>query len=231
MNRFASPKAILRQFKDFPVNLTVEDPISQNPITITYENLHSLLALDVNNLTFEAQVVSNVYAEMARFERAAKWEAERAEGRYRAWKVAMSKELADNMPEKKTAKGARAAKQGPTVAEVEAYYRDHKDYEQYALAGKRMEAISALFGDLKWAFKMKAEMLSNQAQMMAGFESTVRSEEHSAETAERLADYQNLAMEAASIAASSNVYQDAQETLSGKDPVAPASKPKSPRAL
>lgn len=237
MPNFITPKAILDRFTGFPVQLTLEDPQTQQPISMSYENLHLLATIDLQSIDLESQIITNMYIEMARMERAAEWECRRAEGRYRRWKAQMAEELRTDpdRPEKKTASGKKAAKQGPTSAEIEEYYRSHADYEEYSNAPARWETVAGLFKDLKWAFKMKSEHLLSMAQYVGGFEGTTRNEQA---VGERLEDYQSLAAEAARITAASGAKEDAdralkgaagdgEDGLSGKDPKTA----KKPRAL
>lgn len=233
LRSFVKPAAILKQLKlAMPIEVTIEDPLTQQPIVVSYENLHSLLVLDVEHLTLEAQVLANLYAEMARLQRAFEFEGSKAEGRYRAWKAQMAEECEKVTPEKKTASGKRAAKQGPTVAEVEAYYRQHEDYEVMSSEPARLKAIAGFFDDLKWAFKMKSEMTSDQSKMVAGFERVARNEgavEYRDNGAEdRLSAYENIAAEAARIAAESGSSGELADLLN-QNPN--DEKPKAPRAL
>jgi hypothetical protein len=143
--RHIEPSKILEQFGDFPVRLTVEDPISRGPMTVSRANLHALLLIDVENLTVDQQAVGNLYAEMSRLARGCEWEAAKAAAAYRKWQAKMRYLCAEETPEKTTASGKKAAKQGPTEAEVTAFYRTREEYEELATAEKRWETLSGLF--------------------------------------------------------------------------------------
>lgn len=205
----ANPKKLLKQLKLLmPIAITLEDPISKAPITIGYDNLHALLIVDVDALGLESQVNASLYAEMARFQRAAEYAAARADGKYRAWKAQMQDELRAQYTKEGKAKP-------PTAKALEDYYRNHPDYEDQSSAGERFKAIAGLFEDLKWAFKMKADMISDQSKIIGGYESVTRREESAAER-ERLADYHSIAEEVANISRQAGSSQAALDLLSGK---------------
>jgi succinyl-CoA synthetase beta subunit len=185
---YANPKKLLKQLKlSMPVAVTLEDPVSGSPITLAYENLHSLLLVDVNALVLEEQVIASLYAEMARFQRAAEYAASKADGRYRAWRA----QIQDEAREEAKASGKKA----PTVKALEDAYRGHADYDAKSNEGKRLEAIAGLFDDLKWAFRMKADVMREQSRIIGGYESVERAEAAVAAEQERLADYVSLAEE------------------------------------
>jgi hypothetical protein len=228
---YVKPEAILKHLKlAMPIAITIEDPGTRQPIVVSYENLHSLLVVDLQHIQLERQVVTNLYAEMARLERACQFEAARSEGRYRTWRSAMAKACAVETPEKKTAAGKKAAKQGPTQAEIETYYRSHDDYDRMHSEGDRYKALAGFFGDLKWAFKMKSEMIVEQGKALGGYEVIARNEEPAGEQA-RLASYENIAAEAASIAASSGSSEGLADLLSSTPEDDTEKLPKAPRAL
>lgn len=217
------PKAILKKLKlAMPIDVTVEDPLTKQPIVVAYDNLHSLLVLDLDHLDLEAQVVANLYAEMSRIEHAFRFEAARSEGRYRTWRAKVQDEL--------RAEHKKEGKKAPTKVALEDHYRSHPDYDEMNNAGKRFEALAGFFHDLKWAFKMKSEQMSDQSRSVGGYAATARNEESTSEAHERLADYENLSKEAAAIAAASGSSAGLAELLSGKTPEEP-SKSKAPRAL
>ncbi len=218
------PQKILEQLKLLmPVALTLEDPISKQPITVAYENLHALLIIDLNSLPFEAQVVAALYAEMARFQRAAEYAAGRAEVRYRKWKAAKGDEL---RAARKTAK-----EKPPTAAQVEAYYRDHADYEKMSEEPERMKAIAGLFDDLKWSFRMKSQMMSDVTRSLSGYESAARAEESASSAHTRLADYTSLAEEASRIASESGSSEAMAELLSGSKKAEPEEPKRTARSV
>lgn len=175
---YPKPEKILEQLKlHMPVSLTLEDPITQEPMVISYENLHALLVIDGNNLAFESQVVTNLYTEMARWERGAEFAAAREKARYARWKS----EKADEC--RAQAKGNKK----PTVNEIESYYRSLEDYEDKAMAEARMLAIAGLFGDLKRAFGFKSKHISDAHRATAGYEQVARREDEDADG--RMTDY------------------------------------------
>lgn len=201
---YPNPKKLLKQLKlAMPIALTLEDPVTGGPITIGYENLHSLLIVDVNALVLEEQVISSLYAEMARFQRASEYAAARADGRYRSWRSQVQDDA------REAAK--KAGKKAPTVKALEDAYRSHPDYDEKSNEGKRLEAIAGLFEDLKWAFKMKAEMMRDQSRIVSGFEGAVR-EEHEAE---RMQDYISIAEEVGRISVASGSAQATLDLLKG----------------
>lgn len=209
------PSAILKKLKlAMPIDVTVEDPLTRQPIVVAYENLHSLLVVDIQRLDLESQVLANLYAEMARIEHAFEYEAARAEGKYRAWRSKMQDECREKAKEE--------GKKRPTNAQAEDYYRNHPDYDEMVNRGKRFEALSGFFGDLKWAFKMKSEHVADSRKAVAGYERTARNEDGEQE---RITDYENLATQANEIANTSGSQQALGDLLAGK------SKTKAPRAL
>lgn len=209
-NLYVKPAKILEQLKlIMPIAVTLEDPISRAPVTLAYENLHQLLVLDVPNLMLESQVIANLYAEMARFQRAAEYRAARAEVAYRKWKSAKVDEL------REARKKAGAKEKAPTVAEGEAYYRDHAEYEEKSEEPERWKAIAGLFDDLKWAFRMKSDHIKDASRTLAGYERAAGAE---ARAEERLTDYRSLAEEAADIAKQSGSSEAARALLEGEKP-------------
>lgn len=196
MNVYAKPEAILAKFPDFPVALSTTD-YNDQPVTLRLVDVHRVLVLDASNLIIEQSVVANVYAEMARWAAICEYQAARAGSAYAKWKTQRTAELAARMPEKKTAAGKRAAKQGPTQEEAAEFYRAHEDYDAMSGAADRWSALAGLFGDLKWAVKMKAEAATSIAQSVGGFERTSAQE---VETSERLNDYEMVAAHNAALA-------------------------------
>lgn len=218
------PSAILKKLKlAMPIEVAVEDPLTRQPIIVSYENLHSLLVLDLEHLDLEAQVISNLYAEMARIERAFQFEAAKADGRYRTWRSKIQDELREDHKKKKL--------KAPTQKALEDHYRGHEDYDEKSSEGKRYEALSGFFSDLKWAFKMKSEMLGDQNKMVAGFERASRNESRASDDGERLSDYENIAQEAARIAAESGSSESMRDLLSSKTQRNAEKPPKAPRPI
>jgi hypothetical protein len=248
MAPYIKPSKILEDLRlIMPVTLTLEDPLTRAPITIAYENLHSLLVVDVENLTVEGQLVANLYAEMARFQRAAEFAADRADIRYVKWKAAKEDAFraaarrarpeeppaeaeADGKKTKTKAKPAASPK--VTVAEAEAAYRTDADYESMSEEPKRLRAIAGLFEDLKWGFRMKSEQMRDTARTIGGYGASDRDGDIAAgvereprrSPGERLADYVSLAEEASALASASGSSQRAIAMLSG-NPQQPSQQP------
>ena len=197
---YASSAEIIRRLKlEMPISVTYVDPFTGGPMTMHRENVLALLVVDTHNLIIEGQACAALYAEMGRFARAATYATAQAETKYRKWKAQMRHECAANTPEKKTAAGKKAAKQGPTGDEVETYYRMHKDYEEIANAPHKLAAQAGLFEDLRWAFKLKAETHNDQTKLLGGHERTMRMDDSN----ERLTELESLQREANDIIAAS----------------------------
>jgi len=233
--------------------LTIEDPISRQPITLSYENLHSLLVIDMDQLPLEGQIVANLYAEMARFQRACEFAADRAEFRYAQWKSAKVDEFrskasrAAPAPEPEPAAEPEAAAPGKkpkaakapaapkaTVADGEAYYRGHPDYLALAEEPKRLRAIAGLFEDLKWGFKMKSENMRDANKTVGGYGATDRDGDAAGASAEpsprfasmteRLNEYTSFAQEASRLSQESGASEAMKQLLAGLPP-APTTAP------
>lgn len=175
-----------------PMAAAFEDPLGGPQIVCQHDNLHRLLVVDADRLPIEGQTVANLYAEMARYQRAAEYAADIAEVRYIRWKSGKELEYraqraaspepnetppateAEGEPKAKGKKAAPKAPPRPTVAETEAAYRDHPDYERMSLEPKRLRAIAGVFEDLKWAFKMKSEHIREAGKLLGGYLSTDR---------------------------------------------------------
>jgi len=171
-----------------PVSMSFSDPLGGPAITVEHANLHALLVIDADRLAVEGQQIANIYAEMARYQRAAEYAADIAEVRYVKWKSAeelrfrasrtqVADEPEDTAPpdaaEGKKKKATKADPR-PTVAEAEAAYRDHPDYERMSVEPKRLRAIAGIFEDLKWAAKMKSEHIREAAKLLGGYMATDR---------------------------------------------------------
>ena len=179
---YQRPAAILEKLKlEMKLAVQLEDPTDNSPIALAYENLHTLIVVDTENLVFEGQVIANLYAEMGRFQRAAEYAAAIAEAKYRSWKGQRSEEL---KAQRRTAK-----EKPPTAEAVESYYRDHADYEKMTSAAARYTAIAGLFEDLKYAFRMKSEVLRDQNRIVGGFERIENNADRLSTSSERMEDY------------------------------------------
>lgn len=197
---YVSPEKILAKFNDFPIEVITTDMADQ-PVSVSYADVHRVLTLDVGNLLFEQSVLANTYAEMARWSAICGFQAARAGAAFARWKAQRAAELAKNFPVKKTASGKPSAKQGPTKDEIADFYRTHEDYEEMSGAEAKWTAFTHLFDDLKWAVKMKAEAAASVAQSVGGFERTSAQE---VETLERLEDYESVVAEHNRLLAQSN---------------------------
>jgi hypothetical protein len=174
---YIKPEKILEKLKlSLPLSVTLEDPLTRAPVSVAYENLHALLVIDANNLGFESQVIGNLYAEMARMERAAEYTAHVAKTRYAKWKSEKSDECR-----------AKAKAKKPTVNEIEAYYRALPEYDEKSAAEARLLALARLFGDLKKAFDIKSKHLSDHHRAVAGYERVSRREDES--PVDRMGEY------------------------------------------
>jgi len=239
MPAYLKPAAILKKLKlAMPVTVSLEDPLSRQPLTVRYDNLHSLLVLDVEHMVIERQVIANIYAEMARLSAAAEFESVRAEIRYRQWREQAVADWAKTFPEKKTASGKLAAHQGPTQAEAEAYYRTLPEYADMYADGARWKIVGELFKNLMWSFKMKSEALGAEEKAVGGFSAVVRNSDMTphADGSERLDAYENLAREANEIAGASGANEALADLLRTSQPTdtpppPPTHKPKAPRPL
>jgi hypothetical protein len=244
MHTYVNPKNILKKLKlSMPVPaLTLVDPMTDQPIVIEYDDLHSLIVFGSGANTVDWQVNSNLYAEMARYQRAAELGAKKATKQYAMWKSAMADELraqrkaAAKGTEAKAAKGTKAAPsaKAPTGNEIESYYRAHEEYEARSSEPDRMQAIADLFGDLKMAFKMKAEAMRELGRTVSGFEGTSRAEEDTAAAI----PHEDLDDELVSEARQNGSLDAWERIVSGKaneapplPPPAPAKPPKAPRSL
>lgn len=185
------PEKILENLRLLmPVSMSFSDPLGGPAITVEHANLHALLVIDADRLAVEGQQIANIYAEMARYQRAAEYAADIAEVRYVKWKSAeelrfrasrtqVADEPEDAAPpadapaDGKKKKAPKAAPR-PTVAEAEAAYRDHPDYERMSVEPKRLRAIAGIFEDLKWAAKMKSEHIREAAKLLGGYMATDR---------------------------------------------------------
>lgn len=182
MSMYAKSAEIIRKVRlEFPVQLTVPDPITGREFTIDRDNLLSLLVVDSGNIFIEGQTVAALFAEMARCQRACELACARAEVEFRRWKAAMVKSYRA-MAE---AEGKRGTDKGS-----EAYYRSHDDYKQFANLPNYYKTLGYLFMDLKEAFSIKARVLESQSRMMGQHEHVLSREESTAsdrtESTERL---------------------------------------------
>lgn len=220
-----------------PARATWDDPLGGPPVVCDHANLHALLIVDADNLPIEGQLVSNLYAEMARYQRAAEYAADIAEIRYVKWKSAKELEyraarastgdVPASEPEpsaegekKKAAKAPKAAR--PTVAETEAAYRDHPDYERMSLEPRRLRAVAGVFDDLKWAFKMKSEHIREAGRLLGGYLGAERKgmpqQRDGDDAPDAIGAFEAMRREAESIVAASGSAADLAAWLSANPP-------------
>lgn len=157
--------------KEFPIKVTVADPISGNEVSIDKKDIYSSVIAMAGNRTIDRQAVPALFLEAARMQRGCERSAAQAEMAFAAWKAARGQEAR-----------AAAAKRSEKITDkaVEAAYRTHKDYESYAQMGPYYRALASLFQDLKDAYTMKARMIESISMDMRGYEKT----EHAAELEE-----------------------------------------------
>lgn len=188
-------EGILKRMRlSMPVQMTLTDVITGQPITISHDNLHQLLIADLNNVELESQLISNLYAEMSRFQAAAEYAATRGEAEYRAWRSKVQTEFREARE--------KAGEKKPTVKMVEDHYRNHPEYDLMTNAGKRYEAVAKFFGNLAKAFYMKSRVLSDHTRAQTGYDLT---EKNASDAEERLGAYSSLRAEADKILQETNV--------------------------
>jgi hypothetical protein len=213
-----SSEIVERLKLDLPVEVTLPDPWTGEPFTVKRENYLAILCIDSHNLLFEGQPIPPLYAEAGRAARAAQYQAELAEIQYRKWKAQRSAELREKAPEKKTASGKPAAKQGPTVQQIENFYRTHEDYEKMASASKRFEALAGLFQDIRNAFSFKSKLQHDQTILTGAYEGVVRKDDQ----LDRLREIEALEADAELVTSASGSAEAAAEYVakqnSGKQP-------------
>lgn len=146
-----------------PLDLTVTDPMTRQPMALSYANMHELLVIDTSALMVDSAVVANLYAEMVRFQKAVEWQADRAASRFAQWK-------ADQV------KAAKSSTPKATVQQIEAEYRTHADYDEIANEEARYRAIVGVLAGLAEAFRIKARMMSDHTRIVGNYEAATRSE-------------------------------------------------------
>jgi hypothetical protein len=154
-----------------PVMLTMRDPFSGNPYTISKENLLALLVLDTARLTFEGQVVAALHAEIARASRACESEAMYAEIAYRKWKATHAMAM-------------RSGETKMTEKAIEESYRVKAEYEEMSSAPERWNLLARLFADLRDSVRLKAEMIKAHERSL-----DERTRAEPSESLDRLEDY------------------------------------------
>jgi hypothetical protein len=173
-----------------PAHLTLIDPMSGESFEIHRDNYLSMLVIDSHNLLFEGQPLPALYAEAGRACRAAEYAHDLAEVRYKRWKAQRAAEFRDKRKEGK----------GPTVAEVEEFYRCHEQYEAMAMDPKRWSAIAGLLEDVRDAFGIKQRIQHDQTALLGAYE---RVEQVDGEF-DRLREMESLEREAEAVMAASD---------------------------
>lgn len=142
-----------------PTKVTLPDIVQGGNFTINRADLMDLLLINPESLVLESQAIPALYAEMGKMQRCAKKAADEAATAYRTWKQVQSKHFKAQHPDKK-----------PTGAAVEEYYRTLADYANMSNAESYFLNLSYLFGDLKDAFKLKADLVRSNQNYIQGFE-------------------------------------------------------------
>lgn len=221
MSAYVRSRDIIERLKlEMPVQVTLPDPWTGAPFEVRRDNYLAILTLDFENLPFEGQSLAAFYAEAGRAARAATYQSELAEIQYRKWKAQRAAECADKMPEKKTASGKPAAKQGPTKDEIEQFYRTHEDYEAVASAAARYRALAGLFEDVRKGFELKQRTHETSQRMSGSYERVIDAEGR----LDRMDEIENLEREAAEVIANSGAAEAA--AIAAKN-----GKTKAPRAV
>jgi hypothetical protein len=152
-----------------PLVITLPDPITGEPFHINRDNILALLIIDMSNLAFEAQIVSTLYAEMARIRSAAFKAHQEAEVRLRQWKAQRRIEYRKQSDKK------------PSERECEDYYQTHKEYVDRYQETIDLAVIVSLADDLKKAFDMKARALHDLSGEIYGHNQMQNASERLAE--------------------------------------------------
>ncbi len=200
MSAYVRSAEIVRRLQlELPIEVELPDPWTGEPFVVKRSNILAMLTIDSHNLVFEAQPIPPLFAEAGRAARAAEYQAELAEIRYRKWKAQKAAECRKNAPEKKTAKGAKAVRQGPTGDEITAFYQLHEDYEEMSGASARYRALAGLFSDIRLAFKLKGELQQTQTYLTSAHEKVMRQDDN----LDRLKEIESLEVEAEKVIAAS----------------------------
>lgn len=217
------PSDVLQKLQlEFAIEIDLPDPISGEVRTLSYPDVHRLLALDLDSIAEQSQICPSLLAEMARCKAAAEIQATHAEAQYKRWKAKIYQD--------QVAKADRDGKKPPTQAAAEACYRSAPGYVEKSTEPGRYRALAGLFGSLVRAFEVKARMLSDRSRDVAGYEHSARAEDQS------LGNFAQLAEEASEIASASNSSGDLQQLLakirdSNESEPAPVSRKKKARKV
>jgi len=153
-----------------PLAVTLHDPLSGGPFTVTRDNVLALLVVDTDNIVLELQTTAVLYGEMARVHAAAKARLDETDLHLRRWKAQRAQELRSAREKQTTtdAKGVEKPAKPPTGDEVKEHYRTHRDYETMYAAQHHAAMLYALSEDLKRAFELKARALRDLAAIDFG---------------------------------------------------------------
>lgn len=211
-NVYVRSAEIVRRMKlEMPLHLTLNDPVTGDPITMSRANILELLVVESHNLFLEGQTIAALHAECLRFSIAAEFASARAEAEYRKWKSRMGHEFRAACAKKKPVKK-------PTVAEAETFYRMHDDYDKYHDEPHRLKAVASLLSGLCRSFTLKGRVVSDQSNALRGHESALRVEE----TTDRLEVFAaRVASDISTAAAESDMagsIEELNKALSGKKP-------------
>lgn len=163
----------------FPLQLQVLDPATGTTLVLDRENIHAQLVIEAAAMTPDQQSLPALYAEMARAQRACEAAAAASESAYRQWKAERMTECCDDAEERGEKK--------PPKHEQEAFYRMHEEYQQMSSAPAHWASLASLLGDVKFAFKIKADIMNSMQRNVDGWDSTHRAEDKQEEmTVERM---------------------------------------------
>ena len=171
---------LVKRFKStMPLVLSLPDPVTGEMFTIDRDNILALLVIDTSNLILESQVIPMMFGEMARVHAAVKLAKEQADIELRQWKAAKSEEGRKRLtkPATKDDKGKAIKPKAPTIAEVEAYYRQDPEYQEQQIKAAKIGIIADLIDDMKTAFRLKQRALESLHQVYQGHISITVSEE------------------------------------------------------
>ena len=149
----------------FPLEISLHDPVTGEPFSVTRADLIGMLLVDSSNLMLEGQMVAAQYMEASRLRRASQLSRFGAERVLRQWKA-------------KTAMDYReTAEKKVTVAETEAHYRLLPEYTQLQQAIEYTTTLEGLFEDLQRAINMKSSIIRSQTQLVIGHERVFKAED------------------------------------------------------
>lgn len=147
MGQHARAAEIVKRLNaEMPVFVTLTDPFTGKPYTLSKENLLRDLTLDSTQLTLEGQIAPLLHAEMSRAARACEYEEAKAEMLYRKWKAQIAQQL-------------RAGTEKQTEKSIEEAYRLKPEYDEMCMAPKFWAMLHGLFADLKESLRIKSDII------------------------------------------------------------------------